>query len=198
MCHTLITIVTRKEISMNTTNGKIAEHSKQKIADALLRVMEQYTFKEITVTQLAQESQLSRKTFYRLFQDKESVLSYLFEKIYIECLSEIKSKELTHYWDIVQCYFDFWGSRPELLALLNHSGLLPALFEGAYKYSGEIFMQVRSQQTITEFSVPLPYLLAYSMGGIHSMLIKWAESGMEIPSNELISKLRAAFKSEEI
>ena len=59
---------------MNTTNGKIA--------DALLCVMEQYSFKEITVTQISQESKLSRKTFYRLFADKEAVLSYLFEKMW--------------------------------------------------------------------------------------------------------------------
>ena len=55
---------------MNQTNGKIAEQSKQKIVKALLHVMEQYDFKEITVTQIAQEAQLSRKTFYRLFSVK--------------------------------------------------------------------------------------------------------------------------------
>ena len=35
---------------MNTTNGKIAEQSKQKIMEALLSVMEQYDYKEITIT----------------------------------------------------------------------------------------------------------------------------------------------------
>lgn len=183
---------------MNNTNGKIAEQSKKKIADALIRVMEQYSFKEITITQLGQESKLSRKTFYRLFQDKESVLSYIFEKMYIDCLKEIKSKEITHYWDIVQCYFDYWGNRSDLLILFNRNGLLHVLFEGAYKYSAEIFMQVRSQELIQEYSVPLPYLLAYSVGGIHSMLIKWIENGMEISSHELIDSLKTAFRSAEI
>jgi AcrR family transcriptional regulator len=52
---------------MNKTNGKIAEQSKQKMAVALLTVMKQYDYHEITVTQITQEAELSRKTFYRLF-----------------------------------------------------------------------------------------------------------------------------------
>ena len=77
---------------MNTTNGRIAEQSKKKIADALLVVLQQYDYKEITITQLAQEAKLSRKTFYRLFTDKEDVLSYLFENLYIECFENTRSK----------------------------------------------------------------------------------------------------------
>ena len=67
---------------MNTTNGKIAEQSKKKIANALLVTLERYDYKEITITQLAGEANLSRKTFYRLFADKDDVLSYLFEDWY--------------------------------------------------------------------------------------------------------------------
>ena len=79
---------------MNTTNGKIAEQSKKKIADALLAVMRQYDYKEITITQLAQEAKLSRKTFYRLFGDKDDVLSYLFETMYIDCFAYIDRKSV--------------------------------------------------------------------------------------------------------
>ena len=53
MCHTFAVIVTQTErCSMNTTNGKIAEQSKQKIANALLVILKQYDYKEITITQL--------------------------------------------------------------------------------------------------------------------------------------------------
>jgi hypothetical protein len=38
---------------MNTTNWKIAAQSKQKMVEALLVLMGQYDYKEITVTQIA-------------------------------------------------------------------------------------------------------------------------------------------------
>lgn len=47
---------------MNRTNSKIAEQSKKKISKALLTIMKQYDFKEITITQISQEAKLSRKT----------------------------------------------------------------------------------------------------------------------------------------
>lgn len=72
---------------MNRTNGKIAEQSKQKLAAALLEIMKQYEYKEITVTQITQEARLSRKTFYRLFSDKDDILNLLFDGLFQECFT---------------------------------------------------------------------------------------------------------------
>lgn len=179
---------------MNTTNGKIAEQSKKKIADALLVVLEQYDYKEITITQLAGEANLSRKTFYRLFTDKEDVLSYLFNNLYIECFEQIKSRHTQRYWDIVQCYFNFWEERKSLLLLFKKSHLLPLLFDGAYQYSFGIFEYIRSKDVAEHLSLYLPYLLAYSVGGMHNMLLKWVENGMTVPSHILIEQLKNGYQ----
>lgn len=181
---------------MNTTNGRIAEQSKKKIANALLVVLQQYDYKEITITQLTQEAKLSRKTFYRLFTYKEDVLSYLFENLYIECFEQIKSQRTQCYWDIVQCYFDFWEERKALLHIFRQSTLLPVLFDGAYKYSFSIFEYVRSKDVVEQLSEQLPYLLAYSIGGMNSMLLKWVENDMTIPSCVLVEQLKSSFQSE--
>lgn len=183
---------------MNTTNGKIAEQSKEKFSKALLIVMEQYDFREITITQLSQEAGLSRKTFYRLFKGKEELMDFFFENLYKECLIQIKSRQLQHYWDVVQCYFDFCEERKELLSLLKRNNLLVPLFEGSYKYSFKVFEYVRSKETADIYSSFLPYLLAYSIGGMYSMLLKWVESDMGIPSSVLIEKLKTGLMSADI
>ena len=183
---------------MNTTNGKIAEQSRERFAKALLAIMQQYDFQEITVTQLSQEADLSRKTFYRLFKSKEELLNFYFESLYKECLSEIQMRNLHHYWDVVQCFFDFCEERKELLSLLKRHNLLVPLFEGSYRYSFRVFEYVRSTETVQAYSSQLPYLLAYSIGGIFSMLIKWVEDDMAVPSSELIELLKNALKSPDI
>ena len=48
---------------MNRSNGSIAQESRKKFAMALFELMKVYQYNEITVTQLAQEAELSRKTF---------------------------------------------------------------------------------------------------------------------------------------
>lgn len=183
---------------VNTTNGKIAEQSKEKLVKALLSIMEQYDFKEITITQLSQEAGLSRKTFYRLFKDKEELIHFFFENLYEECMEQIKSRQIQHYWDVVQCYFDFCEERKELLLLLKRNNLLALLFEGSYHYSFHVFEYVRSQETAEKHSLLLPYLLAYSVGGMYSMLIKWIESDMAISSALLIETLKNGLMSDDI
>lgn len=183
---------------MNTTNGKIAEQSKKKLVNALLVIMEQYDFKEITITQISQEANLSRKTFYRLFKNKEELINFFFESLYKECFSQIKSRQIRHYWDVVQCYFDFCEERKDLLLLLKQNHLLALLFEGSYKYSFKVFEHVRSKETADTYSSLLPYLLAYSVGGMYSMLLKWVENGMDIPSSLLIEELKNGLMSADI
>lgn len=183
---------------MNQTNGKIAEQSKEKLVQALLRVMRQYDYQEITVTQLAQEARLSRKTFYRLFSGKEELLQLLFEGVFQQCFARIKAQNIHHYWDVVQLYFDFWEERKELLSLLQRNGLLARAFEQAYQYAVQVFEFVRSREVAASYALPLPYMLAYSVGGMHCMLLKWVEKGMEIPSAELISILKAGFMSQQV
>lgn len=183
---------------MNNTNWRIAEHSKQKLVEALLAVMQQYDYREITVMQIAQEARLSRQTFYRLFSSKDEVLSLFFEEQFQECFQHIKALDIHHYWDVMQVFFDFWEERKELLSLFQKNGLLPRVFERSYQYAIQIFEFVRSKETAEAFALPLPYLLAYSVGGMHSMLWKWVEKGMDIPSSELIAQLKAGFMSRDI
>lgn len=172
--------------------------SKEKIVNALIFIMRQYDFREITVTQISQEAGLSRKTFYRLFTSKEEVLELFAEGLYKECLDQIKPTQIHHYWEFVQCYFDFWEERKELLLLLKQNNLLSFLFEGSYKYSFQIFELIRSQEVASTFSLPLPYMLAYSVGGMHSMLLKWVENNMDIPSSLMITTLKEGFMSPNI
>lgn len=179
---------------MNRTNWKIAEQSKQALAQALLAVMNRYDYKEITVTQIAQEAGLSRKTFYRLFSDKDDILQFYFNGLFQQYALQVNTLQVHHYWDAVQLLFDFWEERRELLSLLEKNNLLPRLFEQTYQYAGPIFEMVRSKKASD--SPAIAYLLAYSVGGIHSMLIKWAQNSMAVPSAQLIAALKAGFQSD--
>lgn len=76
--------------------------------------------------------------------------------------------------------------------------LLTLFFESSYQYAFRVFEYVRSKEVADTFSLPLPYLLAYSVGGMYSMLLKWVESDMDIPSSVLIAELKNGFISPNI
>ncbi len=183
---------------MNTTNGKIAQQSRLKLTQALFSIMQQYSYKEITITQITQEAGLARKTFYRLYSSKDDILNDFFQTVFSECRDQICAKQLHHYWEVVQVYFDFWEEKKELLMLLQKHYLLGELFEKSYQYSFEIFEFVRSKEVMQLFEPQMPYLLAYAIGGIQSLLIKWVELDMSIPSAVIIQTLKAGLQSPDI
>lgn len=183
---------------MNTTNWKIAEQSKKSIEKALLTLMNTDTFKEITITQIAQEAKLSRKTFYRLFPDKESVIQSIVERKTVAFLSIIREQGIRHYWDMVKCFFSFCEGEKDLLLLLKRHNLLYIVSQVFYEYSARVFEIVRSKETAESFSDSLSYLLTYSLGGMCSLLLKWIEEDMTVDYNMFIDALHKGFQSVDI
>ena len=55
-------------------HSKPAQYIQEKIIAALLELMQHFPFQEITITQICQEAQISRASFYRNFDRKEHVL----------------------------------------------------------------------------------------------------------------------------
>ena len=183
---------------MNTTNGKIAEKSIASFINAFLYLLEKDDYNDITVTQIAQVAGLSRKTFYRLIETKENLLKILFDKYYfLDFLQEVRRLQLHDYWAIVQLYFDFWEEKKQFLLLLKKNNLLPYLFDYSYEHSYAIFQEVHTDNDSNSFSDALPFLLAYSFGGLHSMLLKWIECEMTIPSTTLIEILKKCVTLEK-
>ena len=65
---------------MNNTQNPSAIRSKHMITEALLKLMNEHPYQEITVKQIILETDLVRKTFYRNFSSKDDVLDSIITK----------------------------------------------------------------------------------------------------------------------
>lgn len=59
--------------------NKIAHGSQRQIADAMVVLLQEKPYADITVCELCRHSHVSRQTFYSLFDSKEDVISYALE-----------------------------------------------------------------------------------------------------------------------
>ena len=183
---------------MNNTNRKISEKSKKRMANALFTIMEQYDLRDITITQIAQASGLTRRTFYRLFDAKEDVLQYQYELWFTEIYERVKAEKRHSYWDVAQCYFDFCEKNREALLLMKKQNIIGDFFSYIESNTLQVFESVHSKEIAQRNPTELPYLMAYSVGGMFSMLNKWIDNDMDIPFNDLIRILKNAYKSTEL
>ena len=60
-------------------NGKqrMAAQSRQWLVDALIELMQREDVADISITEIVQTADLSRKTFYRAFKTKDDLIDYL-------------------------------------------------------------------------------------------------------------------------
>ena len=160
--------------------------------NTLLSLMQQIPYDAISVRKLCDIAGITRKTFYRIFTDKESVLCALIDRVYAEfltfdfpdsTLSPNVSREL-------QIFFHYWKEQKPLLdALLANEkrGLL-------IKCS---LLHVFREENTTIYRLGAensPYsreMVLFHIGGIMTLVLDWHQSGYQKPVPEMAELLHS-------
>lgn len=100
--------------------NKIALVSKQAIQKALIALMDEKDYQEITISELCKKAHISRQTFYSLFQTKEAALLDAIPRC--EFSSEGSSEQ--------RCsrFYDYLFDNYHILSLLAENGMLHLIF----------------------------------------------------------------------
>ena len=69
---------------MNNSQNPSSLRSKKEFTDALLRLMQDYPYSEISVKQIVMETSLVRKPFYLNFNSKDDVLNSIINRVILE------------------------------------------------------------------------------------------------------------------
>lgn len=177
---------------MNRMNYRIALQSKKMLTDALIKLMATDDYSKITITQICQEANLSRRTFYRLYKTKDDILNEHMALLATSFIEKIKKSKPTHYPEVAAVYFSFWQKHMDLLKLLKRNMLLDTLYNIANKVAPSIFQIVKP--TIKSNEKILEFALSYSIGGLNGMLIRWVEDDMKLSPEELTNILKQTLK----
>ncbi len=109
--------------------NKTAITSQNMFADAMLKLLQTRSYHSISISQLCSCAQVSRQTFYILFQTKENVIYYIIARDFSFLGRAISSKHATI--DLAQLcgYFnDYVIKNTPFLLLLYNNNILSLLF----------------------------------------------------------------------
>ena len=93
---------------------------------ALLELMQEKAYADISVSELCHKAGLSRNTFYKFFFEKDALLDYLREDItlgFIEYKKVIAAKNLSSQMEAFVHYFSFWYQLREWVDVLVKNNL---------------------------------------------------------------------------
>ena len=188
---------------MKKSQNPSAVRSRKEISNALLKLMQEYPYAEISVKQIIMETSLTRKTFYLNFRSKDDVLESILNELiveYTEALSKANEKNNpagTKYLDEaisvdttgkvdtitnpLSVIFSFCDKNKDLLSLLHKSKMLYLLLLRLNEFLPEYSKtEDMSSNPFVKLMGELEpdYLIAFNVGAIWNVLFKWIDRGM--------------------
>ncbi len=159
--------------------SSIAMQSQNWIVDSVIRLLETHSFQEITVTQICQEAQLVRKTFYRNFETKEDVLHYILDHLFESFRSEFDIETMEPF-EIFTQYYEYWAKEKQLLTYLHRDNLFYLLTKKYIEYADSVRMYLLfSKGDINRQTGMEPYVIHFIAGGMVAILEYWLELGFK-------------------
>ena len=105
----------------------IALSSQTQISEALLRLMMEKSYSEITVSELCRESGVSRQTFYSLFRSMENVVLFTLQERL--CALPHASGAAVTLEQLCRCYSSYISENREYLKLLVENNVAYLLYD---------------------------------------------------------------------
>lgn len=144
------------------------------ITDALLLLMQEKTFEEITITELTQTAGVGRASFYRNFKSKQDVLAQHLSDLLVEWGKDFETKGDKDYFN--ESLFRHFYKHKDVYLLLYQQGLSNLIYDSirqAFKFD-------ESANNIER------YVKSTFAGLIFGMVDEWMRQGMQESPEELL------------
>lgn len=184
--------VSLKGETMNPTTNPIALQSKNMYVSALLELMNEKPYNQISISELSDKADLSRRTFYRLFNSMDEILLFHIHSLWAKKSDELYNSSDKSYLHTSEFALHFWYEYKELTILLYRNGLVSIMQQFINEISLEIYHAQKANRKLAKNPEALEYALSYSSGGILNIICTWASKGMDKSPEELIALLKLA------
>lgn len=141
--------------------NKKALESQKLIYKSLRRILLTKPLSEITVTDIKEDCNISRTTFYRNFKNVIDVLDVMFDYFYCRYLDQRLDQK-----NQLLFFFEYWGKHKDLVHIITHQ--IPSVLKNCIKrYTDEEYHN--------------PYFLDLKFAVFSSIICRWSESKKETP-----------------
>lgn len=153
------------------------------IVDALFNLMKRKSFRQITVTEICEEAAIGRKTFYRNFEQREDVIDFWLDLLYVEYEQEFLHVPLEEklYYHCV-----FLKKHTDELITLYQNGLHP-MVEKKFAAFLPNTMPIWSENCVEQ-----EYRSQYVIAGVEAVIRVWVTRGFQESIEEIVEIIKRA------
>ena len=161
----------------------------RELEQGLLAAMSTHQYEEITVSDLCDQLNIPRKSFYRYFSSKDGALHALIDHTLLEFegFSAVNGSggKRTHQTDL-EHFFRFWKERRSLLDALARSGISGTLVLRSIDHAmSDVGMPMRflpQQERLAR-----EHATMFGVCGLMSMVLNWHNNGFLLSESQMAS-----------
>ena len=149
--------------AMNSNNQDLKNITKESITQALLRLMQEKEYKDISITDVCKLAGVSRNAFYRNYPAKDAILRqymYEFTDVWRRQLRTVKNLTAKQYFTTL---FIETGKHKELIRMLHKAQIEYLLIDVIFTFF----------RNFTLHTSQIHYLQCHFAGSIHSIIVHW-------------------------
>lgn len=176
------------------------ERTFQLLSGALMELLKERDFANITIQDIADKANVSRATFYLHFKDKDELLFKSMERIY-DSLSE-QFRQVSRDAFANKTYIHTADEALEFKHVAAHADFYRAMFgaHGSPQFMQMVraYLQNAARREILEplappdgAAFPLDFMAAFMAGAEIGVLTWWLESGLKLPPEEVCAMMNA-------
>ena len=153
----------------------------------LLEAMKQRRYEDISISDLCQQMQIPRKSFYRYFSSKDGALHAMIDHILMEFegISVMTGKGINRTMsEDMEDFFAHWIQHKDLLDVLEKSNLSGILIERAIFHA--VQEKIVPSVFFPEDSAEMQnYITTFGVCGLMSMVVTWHHQGFRKSAQEM-------------
>lgn len=158
---------------------KQIEESKKMISDALIRLLQEKSLDQISVSEITAEARIGRNTFYNHFQKKEDILDYLMQGLLKEVQEKLQQEATLSIRDLLIWRFTLLKQNPLLTVFHRQDDIKQLFFR--FRDSNLSLFNFPAQKDI--------YKIEFFQGGLDYVTSRWIIGGLKESPDEMADKI---------
>ncbi|MDD3360168.1 MAG: TetR/AcrR family transcriptional regulator [Hespellia sp.] len=162
-------------------NNPSAIKSREWIREALIRLLSNQLYTKISIKDICLEADLSRQTFYQIYESKEEVMAYHFECLFLIFKEECADFKDISMREITMQFFTFFYQEKSFVKILIDNKLtfyLEDMFE-QYLPKIDLFKKYNEKEANPD------YTIALISGALTQILIHWFDKEFDLSIEEI-------------
>lgn len=149
---------------------------------ALIMLMDQKDFKDITISEIAQKAGVSRMTYYRTYSSKEDILLQYFDDLTKQVINKIHDQPDMTVEQFFVLFFTEFKEYAHLLKYLYQAGLVSQMLDRFTEFLRYLYFHMGNPPYSKS---EIQYQIHFVAGGFFMLLYHWQETGLKESPEEM-------------